>query len=92
MWVDTTDKRYDKIIIGFHDLRTHRRSANHSIELILPTYKAAIVSSITLLRIQRNDFRITVSYSTAQRQKENSFIFVIIILEVHLVQTVSQVL
>ena len=50
MGVDTTDKRYDKIIIGFPDLRTHRRSKNHSIDLKFATFEAKILaSSVTVI-------------------------------------------
>ena len=72
MGVDTTDKRYDKIIIGFRDLRTHRRSKNHSIDLKFATFEAKILQALlllsiafTLLSIQRNNIRIMVSHSTA---------------------------
>ena len=72
MGVDTTDKRYDKIIIGFHDLRTHRRSKNHSIDLKFATFEAIILQALLLLSIaftslsiQINNIRIIVSHSTA---------------------------
>ena len=72
MRVDTFDKRYDKIIIGFRDLRIHRRSKNHSIDLKFATVEAIILQALlllsiafTLLSIQRNNIRIMVSHSTA---------------------------
>ena len=72
MRVDTTDKGYDKIIIGFHGSRTHRRSKNHSIDLKCATFEAIILQALlllsiafTLLSIQRNNIRIMVRHSTA---------------------------